>query len=75
MLRVILLLAIAFILWRIYRTLSQRSAPPSTPVGGRPSSGQVERTRPAPIDYSRVRDASYRERPRDDDEAGRSSGE
>ncbi|HVK38194.1 MAG TPA: hypothetical protein VNA88_06665 [Candidatus Kapabacteria bacterium] len=58
----LLYLAIAFIIWRIVVTLSRKGSAPTTQVRGAPPPEERVAPRRGPeIDYSRVRDAEYRE--------------
>jgi hypothetical protein len=70
--KLLLYIAIAFILWRIVRSF-MRPAPPKNAVGGPAARERViDPPRGAEIDYSKVQDASYREiRRRGDDETDR----
>lgn len=75
----LLYLAIAFIIWRIVVTLSRKGSAPTTQVRGTPPPEErIEPRRGPEIDYSRVRDAEYREidtRRLDRDRAGRTQGD
>ena len=69
--RLVLYIAIGFILWRIVRAL-MRKAPPERQIPRETvRNEQVEMPRGPEIDYSRVRDAEWRER----ESTGRDSSE
>jgi hypothetical protein len=74
--RFLLYIAIAFIIWRIVRGMMRPSTPRPT-VRTTPREERVERGRGIDIDYTRVRDADYREideRQRRRDEESRQGG-
>ncbi|MBC8145227.1 MAG: hypothetical protein H7X80_06545 [bacterium] len=64
MTRLILYIAIAFILWRIVRAFMNRAATPKHEIGGKGRNEQrIDPQRGPEIDYSKVRDADWREKP------------
>ena len=63
MTKLIIFIAVAFILWRIVRAYVNRTAKPKTPVGGQQRREErIDPSRGPEIDYSKVRDADWREK-------------
>jgi hypothetical protein len=70
MTRLIITLAVLFILWRIVRTWANRSAQSKPPVGGAPRREERLDPRRTDIDYTNVRDAEWRESRESREEGG-----
>ena len=63
MVRLIIYIAIALILWRIVRAYMNHTTKPKTPVGGAQRREEsIDPSRGPEIDYSKVRDADWREK-------------
>lgn len=62
MTRLILYIAVAYIVWRIVMVYVRKTKSPRQNIGGQRSEERIDPSRGPDIDYSKVRDAEWRDK-------------